>query len=179
MHILDIVENSIEAGATRIEITINENISKNRLQFKIKDNGRGLSKKTLALVLDPFYTTKKVRRVGMGLALLAQSTHEADGDLKIKSQRGKGTEVIAEFIYNHIDRRPLGNLVDTLIALFAPVRTKEINFVYRHQKNRLSFVIDTSDIKKKLNGVAINEPEVLSYLKKEIKYGLKKIKAGQ
>lgn len=178
LHILDIVENSIDAGASKIEIVITENVSKNWLFLKVKDNGKGINKKTLAKVMDPFYTTKKVRRVGMGLSLLAQAAREAGGDIEIKSVKGKGTVVSARFIYNHIDRRPLGSMADTLIALIGPVRDRRIDFMYKHQKNGLGFMFDTKDIRKRLSTVDISDPEVLAFLRKEIINGLEKIKAG-
>jgi len=177
LHILDIVENSIEAGATKIEIVINENTSKNLLTLKIKDNGKGMSKKTLAKVLDPFYTTKKIRRVGLGLSMLAQATKEAEGNFDIKSEKGKGTTIIAKFVYNHIDRKPIGNTAETIVALVA-ARGLDVDFIYRHNKNSQGFVLDTRYLKKQLKDVAINDLEVLSFLRKRILGELKKIGIG-
>ena len=127
------MENSIEAGATRIRIVIDENIKKNLLKIKIEDNGKGMGKKTLKRVLDPFYTTKTVRRVGLGLSLFAQTVKEANGKMEIKSKIGKGTVVIAQMNYNHIDRKPLGNTCDTIMALIG-TKGSEIDFVYEHKK---------------------------------------------
>ncbi|GAI17107.1 unnamed protein product [marine sediment metagenome] len=55
LHILDIVENSIDAGAKKIEIIIKENIKQNILVLKINDNGKGMDKKTIAKVLEQFF----------------------------------------------------------------------------------------------------------------------------
>ncbi len=144
LHILDIVENSIDAGADRIEILIEENIARNRLTIKVKDNGKGIDRKVLHKVLDPFYTTKKVRKVGLGLSLLAQAAREAAGNFKIKSTKGKGTEVVACFAYNHIDRKPLGNMCDTIMALIG-TKGNDIDFVYRHCKSCLLYTSDAAD----------------------------------
>ena len=168
LHILDIVENSIDAGATEIEIMIDEDTKKNLLQIKIKDNGRGMDQKTLKKILDPFYTTKTVRRVGLGLSLFAQSVNEVDGKIVIKSKPGKGTEVIAQMSYDHIDRKPLGNMCDTIMALIG-TKGIEIDFIYSHKKNGQTFMIDTKEIKKQLGGESINHPEILNFLRKEIK----------
>ena len=42
LHILDILQNSVEAGATRVELTIDEDLGADRLTITIKDNGRGI-----------------------------------------------------------------------------------------------------------------------------------------
>jgi len=107
LHILDIIENSINAGAKRVEIMINEDLEKDILSIEIKDNGEGIDRETLEKVLDPFYTTRTTRRVGLGLSLLSQSAKEAEGDISIKSEKGVGTAVHAYFKHSHIDRRPL------------------------------------------------------------------------
>ncbi len=177
LHILDLVENSIDAGATKIEILIDEDVKKNLLKITIKDNGKGMDKRTLKKVLDPFYTTKTVRRVGLGLSLFAQSVREAEGTIQIKSKKGKGTVVDAKMIYNHIDRKPLGNMCDTLIALIG-TKGDEIDFVYEHCKDSVCFRIDTEEIKESLDGVPINNPLVLKFLKDKLKAEFKKIRVG-
>ncbi|MEO0107058.1 MAG: ATP-binding protein [candidate division WOR-3 bacterium] len=177
LHILDIVENSIDAGATKIEIMIDENLKKNLLKIMIKDNGKGMDKKTLKKVLDPFYTTKTVRRVGLGLSLFAQSVREAEGNIEIKSKKGKGTVVNAVLTYNHIDRKPMGNMCDTIMALIG-TRGNEIDFVYEHCKDNKCFRLDTKEIKDVLNGIPINNPEVIKFLREKIKKEISRIKAG-
>ncbi len=177
LHILDIVENSMQAGATKIEITVNEDLINNLLKIKIKDNGKGMDKKTLKKVLDPFYTTKTVRRVGLGLSLFAQTVKEAEGKIEIKSKKGKGTVVEAIMKYNHIDRKPLGNICDTIMSLIATKGTF-IDFIYEHCKNNNYFIFDTREIKDLLNGIPINHPKVIKFLRQKIKEGLKKMKAG-
>ncbi len=176
LHILDIVENSIDAGATKISIMVNEAIKKNLLEISIKDNGKGMDKETLKKILDPFYTTKTVRRVGLGLSLFAQSVSEADGKLKIKSQPNKGTIVKAQMNYNHIDRKPLGNICDTIMVLIG-TKGNEIDFSYKHCKNDKCFSFDTGEMKKLLNGIPINNPQILTFLRKKIAAGLKEIGA--
>lgn len=177
LHVLDIVENSIDAGAKKIEIIIEENTKKNMLVLKIKDNGKGMAKKTLSKVLDPFYTTKKTRRIGLGLSMLAQATREAEGSFDIKSKKGKGTKITAKFTYNHIDRKPIGDMAETLIVLIAS-NGLNIDFVYKHIKNGRDFVFDTKYLKKELNDVLITNSEILSLLRKKILSEIKRIKVG-
>jgi hypothetical protein len=172
LHILDISENSIEAGATKINIMINEDTKGNKLMLKIEDNGSGLDEETRQKILDPFYTTKKDKEAGLGISLLAQSAQEADGDLEINSQNGKGTTVTAQFVYDHLDRKPLGNMADTIIALLTG-RGADIDIVYEHNKDGDGFTLDTRDIKEELQEVPIDNPEVLNLLMETINNGLK------
>ena len=128
LHILDVVENSIEANASKIEIKIIEEKNKDLLVIEIKDNGRGMNKETINKVLDPFYTTRTTRKVGMGLSLLAQAAKVSNGNFEINSKVGEGTKVKATFQYSHIDRKPIGNMDDTIVTLITS--HPEINFVY-------------------------------------------------
>jgi len=145
LHILDVVENSIEANASKIEIKIVEEENKDLLSIKIKDNGKGMNTETINKVLDPFYTTRTTRRVGMGLSLLAQASKESNGSFEIYSKIGKGTDVKATFQYSHIDRKPIGDIKSTLITLM--VSYPEINFIYEHQDEKESIILDSNKLK--------------------------------
>lgn len=174
LHILDIIENSINAGAKRVEIMINEDLEKDILSIEIKDNGGGIDREALEKVLDPFYTTRTTRRVGLGLSLLSQSAREAEGDIAIKSEKGVGTAVHAYFKHSHIDRRPLGNMADTILVLIAG--NPDIDFYYKHKKNDKAYSIDTKEIRAELGDVPLNSPEVIKSIRKDIEEGLMEIK---
>lgn len=174
LHVLDIVENSIAAGAKNIKITINENIGKDTLTLKIQDNGAGMDKKTLTKALDPFYSTKTVRRIGLGLSMLAQATKEAKGNFQIKSKTGKGTTITATFMYSHIDRKPLGDMTETLITLIA-AQGLNVDFIYEHHKNDHGFIFNTATIKKDLKDIPLNNIEVIDYLREKLKEEFKKL----
>ncbi len=145
LHILDIVENSIRAKASRIEIKVIENIGEDLLVIEIKDNGRGIDEETIKKVLDPFFTTRTTRKVGLGLPLLSQAARESGGDIEIKSKVGRGTRVKATFGYSHIDRKPLGNMEATLTTLIAG--NPEVDFIYKHKKDESEFRLDTREIR--------------------------------
>jgi anti-sigma regulatory factor (Ser/Thr protein kinase) len=164
LHVLDIVENSIAAGAKNIKITINENIEEDVLTLTIQDNGKGIDKKMLDKVIDPFYSTKKIRRIGLGLSMLAQATKEADGSFNIESQKGKGTAITATFVHSHIDRKPIGNMADTLISLVV-AKGMDVDFIYEHHRNGQGFIFDTKTIKNELKDLPLDDPEVITYLR--------------
>ncbi|OGC40667.1 hypothetical protein A2Y85_00635 [candidate division WOR-3 bacterium RBG_13_43_14] len=175
LHILDIVENSIAAGAKNIKITIDEDTKKDLLILKIQDDGKGMNKKTLSKALDPFFTTKKVRRIGLGLSMLAQATRETGGSIDIKSKKGEGACITAIFVYSHIDRKPLGDITETLISLIA-TRGFDIDFIYKHYKNKHGFIFDTKVIKKKLKDVPVYNTLVINYLKNNLTKEFEKLK---
>lgn len=146
LHILDIVENSIRAYAKKIEIKIIEEKKKDLLTIEIIDDGKGMDEKTLKNVLDPFFTTKNTRKVGLGLSLLAQSAEESGGSIEIESKPGQGTKVKATFGYSHIDRKPLGDVHESLKVLITA--NPDINFIYEYQKDGAGYRLDTKEIKK-------------------------------
>ena len=130
LHTLDVVENSISAQATTVVIRIAEDRQKNLLTLEIEDDGRGMDQATAARALDPFFTTRTTRTVGLGLPMLAQSARETGGDVEVSSAIGKGTRVKATLHRDHPDCRPLGNMQETLMTLI--VGHSEIDFVYEH-----------------------------------------------
>ncbi|MGQ9620245.1 MAG: ATP-binding protein [Bacteroidales bacterium] len=132
LHILDIAENSIRANAENINIVVIEDKMKDLLILTIEDDGEGMDEKTREYALDPFFTTKQSKKVGLGLAFLSQSAEEADGTMKIESEPGKGTRITATFKLGHIDRKPLGNLNETLKCL--RITHPEINITFTHIK---------------------------------------------
>lgn len=146
LHILDVVENSVEANASKIVIKIIEEKSKDSLVIEIKDNGRGMNRETINKVLDPFYTTRTTRKVGLGLSFLAQAAKESNGNFEIYSKVGEGTEVKATFQYSHIDRKPIGNMNDTIVTLI--ISHPEINFIYEYQNEKENYILDSKEIMK-------------------------------
>ena len=97
LHILDITENSTRAGAHRIDMNLEENHEADLLTLEISDDGAGMDPETLSKALDPFYTTKKVRRVGLGLPMLAQAAERTGGGLTLTSEPGRGTRLKVTF----------------------------------------------------------------------------------
>jgi signal transduction histidine kinase len=166
LHILDIVENSTRAGATKVIIKIIEDIKNDWLIIEIIDNGKGMSKEMIKNALNPFFTTKTVRKIGLGLPFLAQAVEMTGGNMEIESEEGKGTTIKAKFGYSHIDRQPLGDIASTIITLICG--NENIDFHYMHTKDEQEFELNTEEIRKELDGVPINNPEVLNYIRNSI-----------
>lgn len=170
LHVLDIANNSLEADASLIEILVEEDIAGNMLRVKIKDNGRGMDEETVRKAVDPFYTSRKTRRVGLGLPLLKASCERCGGRFAIKSRPGEGTEIDASFQYDNIDRPPLGDMPETIFSLV--ILNPSIDFIYRHSRNRQVFSMDTRELKEVLQGLPLNTPEVAGWLSGHLKEGI-------
>jgi hypothetical protein len=175
LHILDIVQNSISAFATLIEITIEENHQDNSYWLRIKDNGKGMSQEMADKVTDPYVTSRTTRKVGLGLPLLKMNADRTGGHLKIRSEVGKGTEVEVLFILDHIDRLPLGDMASTIVLLASA--NPKIEFIYTHTVDDEQYIFDTREIKEVLGEVAINDNHIFKYLKEMINENLQEIKA--
>ncbi len=130
LHILDIMENSLAASANRIEITIAEDTLDDRLSLEIRDNGRGMDAEARSNALDPFYTTRTTRRVGLGLSLLAQAAKQSGGTFELVSEPGRGTTVRAAFQLNHPDMKPLGDIAETLRTILVSRPELDLQFRY-------------------------------------------------
>jgi hypothetical protein len=146
LHILDIAENSIMASAGRIDIRIDEDHAKDLLTLEISDDGRGMDEQTLKNALDPFFTTRKTRRVGLGLSLLAQAARESGGAMDISSRPGKGTNIKATFRLSHPDCKPMGDIAETVRTLV--VAHPEIHFVFEQKTNDSIYRFDSREIKE-------------------------------
>jgi anti-sigma regulatory factor (Ser/Thr protein kinase) len=167
LHILDIVENAVAAGATRVLIAVNENAGRDLLSFRVTDNGRGMSRKEKERALDPFFTTKR-KRTGLGLPLLAQAAEVCGGMVVLESVPRKGTRITARFRFRHIDRPPLTKMAETMMMLF--FGHAEVEFHYRHTRNGLRF----SYLRRAFPGRATASAEIAA-LRDSLRTGLKKI----
>jgi len=176
MNILDIVENSTRAGANLIRIGVTEDRRRDTLRIEITDNGEGMEPDVIQKALDPFYTSKTVRRVGLGLPLLSHAAKITGGGCEIKSKKGEGTTVTAHFGYSHIDRQPLGDMPTTMATMITG--NPGIDFVYTHRSDDESYTLDTREVKNELEDVPIDHPTVMQFLKENIRDGLKEIGAG-
>ncbi len=133
LHVLDVAQNALAAGADRIEVRIIEEPKEGILRIEIEDNGSGMDEQTASRALDPFYTSKAPKRVGLGLPLLAQAAREAGGKLEIQTVPNKGSLIHAMFQLDHPDLKPLGDMLQTMATLACC--HLEVQFVFEHRRN--------------------------------------------
>lgn len=177
LHIMDVAENGLAAGASLIEISVVEDSKRNRLEIQIRDNGRGIRSDLLERVFDPFYTTRTARRVGLGLSLFREAARRCDGAFGIRSKEGGGTEVYASFRLDHLDRAPLGDMAGSFATLV--MGNPGADFLYTHEVAGRAFRMDTREVKKTLEGVPITQPEVIAYLRDYVGQCLNELRSSQ
>lgn len=167
LHLLDIAENSIAAGAKTIRIFIGEDSTLDRLQMSVEDDGLGMSAEMVARVTDPFITTRTTRKVGLGIPLLKFAAESCNGRFEIDSEEGEGTKLFVEFQRSHIDRMPMGDLVSTILQLV--ISHQEIHWIFEYMFDGKLAVFDDAQVKEELGDVPMTEPDILSFLKEMIK----------
>jgi hypothetical protein len=170
LHILDVVENGITAGAGCIAIAVEESLAADRLTIRVADDGRGMPAEKALRLEDPFVTSRTTRRVGLGLSLLAAAARRCEGELTVATAPGRGTEITATFRRSHIDRAPLGDMAATLEVLI--VGNPQVDFVYSHRVDDRDFTLDTRELRRELAGVDLGEPAVARELTESIRRAL-------
>ena len=162
LNILDVAQNSISAGSCLTEIDINIDIAANTLEVIIDDDGHGMTAEQAEKVVDPFFTTRTTRKVGLGLPFLKMAAEYTDGHFKMDSAPGKGTRITAVFGLAHIDRMPIGDIAGTMISLIG--LNPDLDFIFRYSVDKNTFILDTREIRQVLEGAPLYEPEVLNFI---------------
>ena len=159
----------MEAQASRIEVRIDEDPDADLLTLEIQDNGKGMDAQTLKNAADPFFTTRKTRRYGLGLSMLSESAKATGGEMTVDSAPGKGTRVRAIFHRDHIDMKPLGDVPQTLLTLLAG--HPEIEMCYDHTIAKNTFHLDTAEIAGPLGSV-----QTLRQIEQRLREGLERLR---
>ncbi|NLJ86265.1 MAG: ATP-binding protein [Firmicutes bacterium] len=176
LHVLDLVQNSLRAGARLIKVEIVEDTHLDSLVITIKDDGCGMERALLEKVLDPFTTTRTTRKVGLGLPLLKMAAERAAGELSIDSKPGEGTVVTARFQHSHIDRMPLGDMAGSMLT--AIISNPAVDVVYRHRVDQRAWEVDTRTIKAEVGEEALTLPVVIQWLKSYLEQGVSYLYGG-
>lgn len=163
MNVLDVAENSVAAGASLTQITLDISAQAKRLTLIIADNGKGMSPEFAARVTDPFTTTRTTRKVGLGLPFFKMAAEMTGGDMHIESELGVGTTITANFVLGHIDLAPLGDMAGTIAALIQC--NPDVDFTYTVRADGQSFTADTREIREVLDGVSLAEATVALWVK--------------
>ena len=175
LHLLDLIQNSVKAGASLISIIISEKA--NWLTIILEDDGCGMSEEFLQKVDSPFTTTRTTRKVGLGIPLFKQAALMAGGDFSITSKPGVGTRLKATFELDNIDREPMGDLAGTVLqqVLSTPV-TPDYRLEYTVEDRYFDF--DTRELKQQLGDVPLDSPDVIMWMSDYLYEGLKELKGG-
>ena len=163
LNVMDVAQNSISAGATLITLTVEEESAADRLSITLEDNGCGMTEEQVRSVVDPFYTTRTTRKVGLGVPLFKMEAEMTGGSFSIRSQKGRGTILTAIFVPSQVDMIPLGDISGTVRLLVTCNPT--LDFVYRRSRDGREFTMDTHELRQILGeDVPLNAPEVSEWI---------------
>ena len=163
LNVLDVAQNSIKAKATLVEIAVRRNTAAHRMEITIRDDGCGMTKEQVEQVVDPFYTTRTTRKVGLGVPFFKMSAEMTGGSFRIDSVSGQGTVVAAEYCSDSIDMLPLGDMAATIISLVSV--NPDIDFTYTYEADGVSFMMDTREVRQVLEGLPVNSGEVIAFIR--------------
>ena len=169
LNILDITKNSTAAGASEILISLVTD-EKGILTVTISDDGCGMDEETLKRVLDPFYTTRTTRKVGMGIPLLRLAAEQTGGEVRIESSKDEiahGTKVTATFDTTHIDFCPVGDIISSICVLISG--NPDTDFVFLDETPERRVTLDTKELRAVLGEVSLAEYEVIMWIKEYLK----------
>ena len=159
---MDVAQNSVRAQAALVFITVEDSDKNDSLTITIEDNGCGMTEEQVAQVIDPFFTTRTTRKVGLGVPLFKMSAEQTGGSFSIESEVGRGTKTQASYVKSHVDMTPLGDINSTVSILIRC--NPDIDFVFTHSFDNGSFTLDTRELREVLEGVSLDTPDVVEWI---------------
>ena len=163
LNVMDVAQNSVRAQADLVRISVEESDREDFLRITIADDGCGITEEQVQQVIDPFFTTRTTRKVGLGVPLFKLSAEQTGGSFDIRSQKGVGTTTTATYVKSHVDMTPLGDINSTVEIL---IRCNPgIDFVFTRSTDLGSFTLDTRELREVLEGVSLDTPDVLEWIR--------------
>ena len=176
LNVMDVAQNSVRAEASLVYITVSESDKNDSLEIVISDNGCGMTEEQVKQVVDPFFTTRTTRKVGLGVPLFKMSAEQTGGSFSITSEIGRGTETRASYVKSHVDMTPLGDINSTISILIRC--NPDIDFVYTRATDGGSFTLDTRELREVLEGVSLDTPDVVEWIEQFLKEQTENICGG-
>ena len=176
LNVMDVAQNSVRAEASLVRITVEESDKEDRLSIIIADDGCGMTEEQVQQVIDPFFTTRTTRKVGLGVPLFKLSAEQTGGSFDIQSKKGVGTTTTANYVKSHVDMTPLGDINSTVKILIQC--NPDIDFVYTCTTDNGSFSLDTRELREVLGDVSLDTPDVLEWITDFLEENTKEIYGG-
>lgn len=176
LNVMDVAQNSVRAEASVVRITVTESDKEDRLTIEIADDGCGMTDEQVQQVIDPFFTTRTTRKVGLGVPLFKLSAEQTGGSFDIQSEKGVGTTTTASYVKSHVDMTPLGDINSTVKILIQC--NPDIDFVYTCTTDNGSFTLDTRELREVLGDVSLDTPDVLEWIQDYLEENTKSIYGG-
>ena len=175
LHLLDLLENALEAGASVVRVEVSEDTQRDELSLRVVDDGRGIPGEDAEQAFDPFFTSRTTRHVGFGLPLLRAAAERAGGGVSLETRPGH-TEVVARWAHSHIDRAPLGDVAGALVAFLLGERHPRL--LYSHDVNGRSVAFDSAELEEALHPVPIGDPNAIVWLQSYISESIASLREG-
>ena len=176
LNVMDVAQNSVRAEASLVRITVEESDKDDRLTIVIADDGCGMTEDQVRQVIDPFFTTRTTRKVGLGVPLFKLSAEQTGGSFDIQSKSGEGTVTTASYVKSHVDMTPLGDINSTVKILIQC--NPQIDFVFTHSTDEGSFTLDTRELREVLGDVSLDTPDVLEWIGQYLEENTQNIYGG-
>ncbi|WP_316608931.1 ATP-binding protein [uncultured Ruminococcus sp.] len=176
LNVMDVAQNSVRAEADLVTVKVEESDKDDFLTITIADNGCGMTQEQVQQVIDPFFTTRTTRKVGLGVPLFKLSAEQTGGSFDIQSEKGVGTTTTATYVKSHVDMTPLGDINDTMKILIQC--NPEIDFIFIHSTDNGSFTLDTRELREVLGDVSLDTPDVLEWIADYLEENTKSIYGG-
>ena len=174
---MDIAQNSITAGASLIQIRIEIEHQEDRMTISVKDNGCGMDAEMVESVISPFTTSRTTRKVGLGIPMFKAGAEACDGEFELRSCPGEGTYISASYRISHLDRPPLGDMAETMLALV--ICNPSLDFTYDYILDGKEYLFDTRLIRDTLGReIPLNLPEVTEWIRDYLKEGIDELNGG-
>ena len=171
--IKELVENAIDAGASSVEVEIADG---GQSYMRVTDDGCGMSEDMVRAVCDPFTTTRKTRKVGVGLPLLKMTAQATGGEMSIASKPGEGTTVRVTFGLSHIDRPPMGDVSGVLYTLVLMNPTTDFRFALDYDGK--TFALDTREVREAVAPIPLDQPEISAGSRDCLKQNIDELHGG-
>ena len=176
LNVMDVAQNSVRAEASVVTVKVEESDREDRLTIVISDDGCGMTEEQVQQVIDPFFTTRTTRKVGLGVPLFKLSAEQTGGSFDIQSEKGKGTVTTASYVKSHVDMTPLGDINSTIRILIQC--NPGIDFVFIHSTDSGSFTLDTRELREVLGDVSLDTPDVLEWISDYLEENTQSINGG-
>lgn len=164
--VLDIASNAVRANASIVQISIHESKQYDFFRLLIQDNGKGMDEETINQALNPFYSTRTTRSIGMGLPLLNDLAKGCNGSLNIDSKVGVFTKVLLEIQRSHIDVPPMGDIGEAIMILIQS--NDRIHYIFNYQSDEETYQLDTNEVKQVLETDSLNDYMILNWIKENV-----------
>ena len=166
----------ISAGAALTQVHVKVSHEEDLITITFRDDGCGMDEELVKSVTEPFTTTRKTRKVGLGLPLLKMTAEMTGGRMDIQSTVGVGTVVLATFGLSHIDRPPMGDVAGAWFSLV--VMNPDTDFLFTYDYDGQVFTFDTREVREAVAPIPLNQMEISAWIQECLQSEINELHGG-